>query len=438
MVVGIISEKGTQVFGYGKAKDNSNLQPHENTLYEIGSITKVFTSIILADMVDKGEIKLDDPISKFLPTTVTVPKQHGKEITLLDLATHTSGLPRMPSNFFPKDMANPYADYSVDQLYNFISNAKLRRDIGSGYEYSNVGAGLLGHILTLKSGVPYEVLVRERVCQHLKMDQTVINLTPKMKSLLATGHDEKGNPVANWDFPTLAGAGALRSNVHDLLLFLSANLGLTKTALSSVIEQTHLSRDSTDTPNLSVGLGWHIWKKFGAEIIWHNGGTGGYRTFIGFDRNQKTGVVVLSNASNNIDDIALHILHPKFQIVPYQYKGLLIDTMKVTLQKKGVDAAIRLYYEIKKQQTPGYFFDEDQINIFGYELLQAKKIKDAIKIFKLNAEEYPESWNVFDSLAEAYAANGDNKLAIMNYEKSIALNPKNQNGIDILRKLKGK
>ncbi len=438
IVVGIINEKGTQVFGYGKVKDSSNQQPDGNTIYEIGSMSKVFTSLILADMVKKGEINLDDSISEFLPKTVKTPTRKGKEITLLDLSTQTSGLPRLPDNLSPKDPNNPYADYTVEQLYDFISKFKLTRDIGSKYEYSNLGVGLLGHILTLKAGKDYETLVRERICIPLKMNKTIVTLTPELKSILATGHDESGNPVENWDFPTLAGAGALRSNVNDLLLFLSANLGFTKTSLSTAMEQMHIARDSTGNANLEIGLAWHIWKKFGTEIVWHNGGTGGYRTFFGFDKKKKIGVVVLSNSANSVDDIAEHILESKFELKPYHYPYYLKDTLAATINKKGINAAIKLYQSLKEQKNSRFLFYEVQLNLLGYSELNAKKVKEAIAIFKLNSTEYPNSWNVFDSLGEAYAANGDTKLAIKNYEKSIKINPYNTGGIEALKKLKSK
>jgi len=438
IVVGIITEKGTQVFGYGKVKDDSNQQPDGNTIYEIGSMTKVFTSLILADMVQKGELKLDDPISKFLPKTVKTPTRNGKEITLLDLSTHTSGLPRLPDNSNPKDPNNPYADYTVEQMYDFISNYTLTRDIGSKYEYSNLGVGLLGHILTLKAGKDYETLVRERICIPLKMNKTFVTLTPELRSILATGHDESGDPVENWDIPTLAGAGALRSNVNNLLLFLSANLGFTKTTLSSAMEQTHIYRDSAGSPNLEIGLAWLILKKFGTEIIGHDGGTGGYSTFFGFDKKKKIGVVVLSNSVIGIDDIAFHILESKFELKPYQYPYYLKDTIAATINEKGIDAAIKFYHSLKEEKNSRFSFDEEQLNMLGYSELNAKKVKEAVALLKLNSEEYPDSWNVFDSYGEACAVNGDTVLAIENYEKSININHDNKDGIEKLKKLYSK
>jgi D-alanyl-D-alanine-carboxypeptidase/D-alanyl-D-alanine-endopeptidase len=438
IIVGTIDLNGKKIISYGKVNDNSTQLPDGNTIYEIGSITKTFTAILLADMVIKGQVHLDDPISKFLPKSVKSPVRNGKEITLLDLTTQTSGLPRMPDNFNPKTPENPYVDYTVEQMYAFLSNYTLTRDIGSRYEYSNYGVGLLGHILSLIAGTDYETLLKQRICEPLKMNSTFITLTSKLKNNLATGHNEFGMPVSNWDIPTLAGAGAIRSTVNDMLIFAAANLGLIHSVLDSAILLTHIIRDSTGIPDVDIAMGWHVFKKFGSPIIWHNGGTGGYRTFIGLDENKKTGVVVLSSSANSIDDIALHVLNTNYKIHPYEYKWFLQDTIEQIVNNQGIDAAIDAYHKIKIIKQPRYLFNEDQLNNVGYGLLGSKKIKEAIAIFKLNVEEYPKSWNVFDSLGEAYMDNGDTQLAINNYQKSIDLNPANTEGIKMLQKLKSK
>ncbi|MGH7455782.1 MAG: serine hydrolase, partial [bacterium] len=208
----------------------------------------------------------------------------------------------------------PYADYTVEQRYDFLSRYQLARGIGEKYEYSNYGAGLLGHLLALKAGLDYETLVTKRIGAPLKMSSTAIKLSPAMQAHLAQGHNEVLRPASNWDIPTLAGAGALRSTVNDMLLFLAANLGFTKSALAPIMQKTHAAQNSTGMPNLEIGLGWHILKKDGSEIIWHNGGTGGYHSFIGFDKSKGLGVVVLSNSTNDIDDIGRHLLNPKFEL----------------------------------------------------------------------------------------------------------------------------
>lgn len=312
IVVGVIDAHGRRIVAYGKSDASDPRALDAGTMFEIGSMTKVFTSLLLSDMVQKGEVRLDDPVAKYLPPTVTLPQRGGKQITLEDLATHTSGLPRMPNNFKPKDPANPYADYSVDQMYQFLSGYSLPRDIGSMYEYSNLGGGLLGHALARRAGVDYETLVRQRITGPLKMDDTVIALSPKLKARLAKGHDAALDPTANWDIPTLAGAGALRSDAKDILTFLGAELGYVKTPLKAAMTAQLGPRRPAGSPVMTVALGWHILSPPGKDpIVWHNGGTGGYRTFMGFDAKTGVGVVVLTNAVTTVggDDIGFHLLN---------------------------------------------------------------------------------------------------------------------------------
>ena len=179
IVVGVIEPQGRRVVAYGRMGAADPRPVTAETLYEIGSITKVFTSLLLADSVQRGEVALTDPVARYLPATVTVPSRNGRSIALQDLSNHTSALPRLPANMKPKDPANPYADYTVDQLYAFLSTATLTRDIGSQYEYSNLGGGLLGHVLARRAGMDYESLVRSRITGPLGMNSTAIALSPE-------------------------------------------------------------------------------------------------------------------------------------------------------------------------------------------------------------------------------------------------------------------
>ena len=329
IVVGVIEPKGRRVVACGSLDKDEKRPLNGDTIFEIGSATKVFTSLLLTDMVQRGEVALADPIAKYLPKEVKTPERGGRQITLQDLATHTSGLPRLPANLSPKDPANPYADYSVEQLYQFLSAYELTRDIGSQYEYSNLGGGLLGHILARRAGTDYEALVRSRICGPLQMASTGITLSPAWKTRLAVGHNAALAPASNWDLPTLAGAGALRSTANDLLAFLAANLGYTESALSPAMAAMLKVRRPTGTAGLEIALGWHIFTRGGNEIIWHNGGTGGYRSFIGYDPKTRVGVVVLSNTFTNagVDDIGVHLLDPHAPLItpPKQHKEISID-----------------------------------------------------------------------------------------------------------------
>jgi D-alanyl-D-alanine-carboxypeptidase/D-alanyl-D-alanine-endopeptidase len=315
IVVGVIDPNGQRVVAYGN-RSKGGKPVDASTVFEIGSITKVFTSLLLADAVQRGEVALTDPVSKYLPPNVKVPERGGKKIMLIDLATHTSGLPRLPSNMQPKDPANPYADYTAAQLYEFLSSVDLTRDIGSKYEYSNLGGGLLGHVLARRAGTDYETLVQKRILEPLGMTSTTVSIS-RAKDRLAVGHDATLQPVANWDFGVLAGAGALRSTANDLLTFVAATIGLTKSPLAPSMAAMLATRRPTGIGGLQIALGWHISTINGHEIVWHNGGTGGYRTWIGFDPKSRTGVVVLSNTSTTtgVDDIGAHLLDPTVPLV---------------------------------------------------------------------------------------------------------------------------
>lgn len=321
IVVGLVDENGTRVVGYGKPTKGSLQTVDGDTVFEIGSVTKVFTTILLAESAEHGALSLDDPISKYLPNSVRAPERNGKQITLAHLATHTSSLPNMPRNCFgikaiiwnvfscglcpSADFTGSlFSRYSVDQMFEFLSKYRLKRDIGSAFEYSNYAFGLLGQILELRLGSDYEALVRKHISQPLTMDHTGIQLTAEMQRRLATGHDEGGKPVRNWNMPAFAGSGALRSTTNDLLKFVAANVGLNQTSLLTAMRRTHQQQFQC----CEIGLGWVILRQFDEEILVKSGGTGGYAAFIGLDPRKRKGVVVLSNSDNDVSDVGKHLL----------------------------------------------------------------------------------------------------------------------------------
>ena len=315
IVVGLVDASGaTRIVAYGSPGPG---QPalDGDSVFEIGSITKVFTGTVLASLVQDNTVSLDDPVQKFLPATVKMPTRNGKVITLGSLSSQNSGLPRMPSNFAPKDPANPYADYSVEQLYAFLSGYELPRDPGEQFEYSNLGVGLLGHVLSLATGKSYEQLVRERVLTPLGMTHTAIVFTPWMKQHLALGHNERGVVVSNWDLTTLAGAGAIRSTMNDMLLFAAANLNTEGGPLGRAMALAQKER--APAGGNGIGLNWIIRKSATDPIVWHNGGTAGYRSFLGLVPSQRIAVVVLTNTGGaGADDIGLHLLDPSLPLAP--------------------------------------------------------------------------------------------------------------------------
>lgn len=309
LVVALIENGDVAYYAAGRAALPDGPAVDRHTLFEIGSITKTFTATLLADAVVRGTMHLDDPVARYLSDTLRVPDYDGRPITLYHLATHTSGLPRLPVNLIPADPANPYADYRVADLYIFLHTHYLRRAPGAAYEYSNLGMGLLGHLLARRAGVPYEALLRDRITGPLGMNDTGITLTPDQRARLATGHHDQA-PVPHWDLPTLAGAGALRASAADLVQYLRAQMGLIETPLRAAIEETHRPREATPTPDTRIGLAWQITTRDSTTVIWHSGGTGGFRSFAGFDPDRKRGAVVLANSTAAIDDLGFHLLTP--------------------------------------------------------------------------------------------------------------------------------
>lgn len=312
IAVGIIDADGPHYFLFGnKIADGDPVDEH--TIYEIGSISKTFTAILLAKMVREGKVSLEDPVQKYLPESVTLPKWEDQEITLGHLSDHTSSLPRMPSNFQPADLSNPYADYTVEQMYAFLNDYQLTRAIGSQYEYSNLAQGLLGHVLARINAKSYEELMIENIAQPLGMEETRVVFNNPMRKQLAPGHN-MGRQVSNWDIPTLAGAGAIRSSLHDMLIYLAANLGSKESELYPDMQLSHQARHDKAGKN-QVGLGWHIAPGSEGDVIWHNGGTGGYRTFAGFVKETGKGVVVLTNSTKGADDLGFHLLNPEAELI---------------------------------------------------------------------------------------------------------------------------
>ena len=307
IVLGIVEPDGsTRILHAGSAGEGARPLGRQ-TVFEIGSINKTFTGTILADMVARGEVKLDDPVQKYLPSSVRVPTRNGREITLLDLATHRSALPRLPDNFVPAATGNPYAEYSVDVVYAFLNNHTLRRDIGAEYEYSNLGVGLLGIALGRAADTSIKTLIQQRILQPLGMRMTGYEREGEIAAWLAKGRDGRGGQAPYWDASeAIAGAGGLRSNIDDMLLYLRAQLNPTNDALGRAIRMTH--QEQHRFPQFAAGITWPIRTAGGRTIISHGGGTGGFNTLIAFDTARRTGVVMLTNTGGFEDDVAMDFM----------------------------------------------------------------------------------------------------------------------------------
>jgi serine-type D-Ala-D-Ala carboxypeptidase/endopeptidase len=297
-------------FARGRIDADQLGSPSPDTIFEIGSVTKVFTATVLADMVEEGLVALDDPVQRYLPAGVELPVR-GRPVTLADLATQTSGLPRLPPGLLRRSLLqrrNPYAGFTERDLERAISRTRLKGSPGEKLRYSNFGFGLLGYALARLSEQPFEQPVRERVCDPLGLADTQISIPGEARARFADGHNRRGKQVPHWDLAALAGAGALRSTVADLLRFLELQLQPPTTRLGRAAQATHEPR--AHRGRLSQGLGWAGLRLRGdsRQMLWHNGGTGGFRSFLGFVKESEAGVAILSNCSRSVDAIGFRIL----------------------------------------------------------------------------------------------------------------------------------
>lgn len=305
LAIGIISGGEELMMCFGSANKATGTLVDTNSVFEIGSITKVFTGIMLADEVIQQRMQLDDKLYTYIPSQ----SEAAQQISLVQLSTHSSGAPRLADNFWAtcKDTKNPYACYGEKELNAYLDEMKLKSVPGTRYSYSNVGTGILGNILCKQHGTSYENLVKKRVCEPLKMDHTTITFSDFHKRNLATGYSQ-GKPVGNWDFlDATAGQGALRSTLSDMMKFMRYNLepnGELKEA-AELASQVHFTDKRSGQ---MMGLGWHIGGFNGQKYLEHTGGTGGYRSFLGIIPGTDTGVIVLSNSDNDINATGLEIL----------------------------------------------------------------------------------------------------------------------------------
>jgi serine-type D-Ala-D-Ala carboxypeptidase/endopeptidase len=306
VVVGVIEPAGQRVVAYGRS-DAPNGRLDGDTVFQLGSLTKTFTTLLLADMVKSGEVGLEDPVASYLPRDVQMPER-SRPITLLDLATHRSGLPSMPDNFAIRAKPNPIEAYTVGQLHTFLSSYEPKLQPGEKYVYSNLGVSLLGRLLATRAGTKYESVMKQRVLLPLGMRSTSITLSRDQARRLAPGHDRYLRAVDSWEMRTLQASGSLRSTANDMLLYLSAQLGYRDTPLNvSMVAQ----RTTRYPANGSQALGWGARKTENGEIFLHDGGKAGYRSAMVFDPEARTGIVILTNART--DDrpmnLALYLLN---------------------------------------------------------------------------------------------------------------------------------
>lgn len=361
IAVGVISPAGRRVVTYG-ALDAAGRPVDGDTLFEIGSVTKTFTALVLQDMALRGEVGLDDPVSKYLPPGTRVPSFEGREITLRQLATHTSGLPANLPSPGAKRAEEVFAHTTEDDLFRFLAAYTLTRAPGSQWDYSNLGVGLLGVALSHRAGVDLETLIRQRITGPLGMTSTAMTVPAASQARLATGHDPYLRPTAPIAIgPGVAAAGLIRSSATDMLKLLAAETGNAASPLKPAMDAM-LAEDRPGMPGgFRQALGWMILDLPSGRIVNHSGGTFGQRAFAAFNPKTRTGVVVLTNAegTTGADDIGLNLIGG----VPIRP----LPPAPLAPAARGARAGVPLGAEAAQAYLGRYRLSRSIVNVVGYE-----------------------------------------------------------------------
>lgn len=433
----LVSENGKVIFkkGFGSANMEWDIPNQPDTKFRLGSISKQFTALLIVKLAEDGKIKLDVPITTYLPD---YPKENGSKITIHNLLTHTSGIPNYTSapNFFKDKARNPY---TPEVFVKTFSSLPLEFTPGEKFSYSNSGYFLLGYIIEKISGKTYEQNLQEIIFTPLKMTNSGYDHSNIILKNRAAGYEKQGKVITNAAYLDMSipyAAGSLYSTVEDLYLWdqaLYTNKLLSEKSMESLFKPYIKAWEGF------YGYGWSTYEvpngeKSKLNVVEHGGGINGFNTIISRIPADKNLIVLLNNTGGTV----LGEMNAAIRAILYNQpftqpkKSLALDLLDV-FSAKGTAAGLDTYKKLKNDPT--YGIKENDMNQVGYQLLQSGKKKEAIEIFKINAEAFPKSGNVYDSLGEAYLADGDKKLAIANYTKSVELDPKNESGKKVLEEI---
>jgi CubicO group peptidase (beta-lactamase class C family) len=355
IVIGVIAPSGRHIISAGRRSSDDLRLPNGDTVFEIGSVTKTFTALLLAEMAEQQEVGLNDPVAKYLPAGFRIPERNGTTISLLDLATHTSGLPFMPNESASPD-ESATTKYSVADLRRFIASYEVRSEIGKKWEYSNIGYWLLGEALADRAGVDYETLLRRHVIAPLGLTNTDFSVSPKMKTNFASGHNavlQPSPPISTLPiYSLLPAAGGLYSTANDLLKVVAVAMDYERSSLDRAMRLTWNTRRPISGGRSEQALGWTIIHEQNDELMVHDGGTFGYASSVAWDPVRRVGVVVLSNQVANVGDISRHLLRPNLPLekpAATKRTEIAIDPAKLDLYVGKYEASGEGIFEVVRE-----------------------------------------------------------------------------------------
>ncbi|WP_166924732.1 serine hydrolase [Flavobacterium poyangense] len=433
----LIAEHGKVLFkkGYGQANMEWNIPNEPDTKFRLGSISKQFTAFLIVKLAQDGKIKLDAPITTYLPD---YPKATGDKVTIHHLLTHTSGIPNYTSvpRFLQEKSREPY---TPQEFIKTFENLPLEFTPGERFRYSNSGYFLLGYIIEKITGKTYEQYLQETILTPLKMANTGYDHNETILKKRAAGYEKRGTKLINSPYLDMSipyAAGSLYSTVEDLYLW---DQSLYTNKLLSAASMELLYKPYINAGGESYGYGWFIDEasngdKAKLKVIEHGGGINGFNTVISRVPADKNLVVLLNNTGGTVLGEMNTAIRAILYNLPYEQpkKSMATELLEV-FNTKGLTAGVDTYKKLKTDPT--YRIKEGDMNDLAYQLLQSGKTKEAIEMFKINVEAFPKVGNVYDSLGEAYLKDGNTKLAIENYTKSVELDPTNENGKKVLEEI---
>ena len=435
--IGIVQNGKTAFYNFGTLEKGKDQPPTQNTIYEIGSISKTFGSLLLSKAVVDKKVSLDDDIRKYLDGDYPNLAYEGKPIKLVHLTNWTSELPDnfpdQPDRFkqanpdsIPFLIVNELATYTKPDFFKDLHAVTLKAAPGQNPRHSNVAAQLVGYILEKIYQKPYEELIKTQIEQPLQMRNTFGSETASDQ--FAIGYDGKGTRMPAFTLKAMQAAGGLCYSAADLLKYAAYQLDERNKAVQLSHQLTWGNAD-----NLALALNWFLHKTIDSKRqVEHSGGTFGFASFCDLYPDQKVGLVLLANNSDQSTQGQLQELSGKIMNVLYGEPAAL-TALNDELEKRGYAQVIDVVKNVRKKH-PELYLDEGYVNGWGYTLVGQGKLQEALEIFKLNVSLYPKAWNTYDSLAENYEHMGNRAQAIINYKRSLDLNPQNTNAIDFLKK----
>lgn len=436
----LVGEKGKIVHakGYGMANMEWAIPVQADTKFRIGSVTKQFTAAVILQLAQEGKIKLDGKITDYLPD---YRKDTGDKVTVHQLLNHTSGIPSYTSNpeFFPKVSRNPY---SVVDFVKTFSSGDLEYEPGTRFKYNNSGYFLLGAIIEKVTGKTYETVLKERIFEPLGMTNTGYDKHAEIIPKRASGYQKTADGYVNAAYLDMSlpyAAGSLYSTVEDLYKWDQA---LYEDKILSAASKTKMFTPGLSNYGYGFGIAEQPIGKTGekTKLIAHSGGINGFNSLLTRLPDKQQTIIILDNVGlgryqGAITNGIVNILNNQPFDTP---KKSIAETLYKTASEKGGAAAVAEYRRLKAESAAMYDFSESELNMLGYQVLGLKRVKDAIEIFKLNVEMFPNAANPYDSLGEAYLADNQKELALVNYKKAVELNPANANAVQIVNRLEGK